>query len=86
MGNKYNDKNHRKYPVYVDGGLIRVGRSLFQALLRLRDSRYQMFPVWIDAICINQNDLTERNPQVSHVGDIYSQATTVVVWLGEEDE
>jgi Heterokaryon incompatibility protein (HET) len=86
MGNKYNDKNNRKYPIHVDGGLMRVGRSPFQALLRLRDSKYQTFPLWIDAICINQNNLAERNSQVSQMGDIYSQATTVVVWLGEEDE
>jgi Heterokaryon incompatibility protein (HET) len=86
MGNEYNDKNHRKYPIHADGGLMCVRRSLFQALLLLRDSRYQTFPVWIDAICINQNELDERNSQVFPMEDIYSQATTVVFWLGEEDE
>jgi len=40
--------------------------------------------MWIDAICINQNDISERNNQVRQMGAIYSQASQVVVWLGEE--
>ncbi|RSL57319.1 hypothetical protein CEP53_006501 [Fusarium sp. AF-6] len=38
----------------------------------------------IDALCINQLDLKERRLQVPLMGDIYSQATTVVVWLGPD--
>ncbi|KAE8441369.1 hypothetical protein EG329_005472 [Mollisiaceae sp. DMI_Dod_QoI] len=41
--------------------------------------------IWIDAICINQNDLDERSSQVQLMRDIYSSASLVVSWLGEED-
>jgi hypothetical protein len=37
---------------------------------------------WIDAICINQRDIAERNSQVGMMRDIYSSAVSVMVWLG----
>lgn len=39
---------------------------------------------WIDAICIDQNSIREKNHQVGIMGDIYSQAAFVFVWLGNE--
>ncbi|KAL4893446.1 heterokaryon incompatibility protein-domain-containing protein [Aspergillus ambiguus] len=42
--------------------------------------------MWIDAICINQDDIPERNSQVAIMSQIYSKADSVVVWLGVEDE
>jgi hypothetical protein len=41
--------------------------------------------IWVDAICINQQDLRERSQQVSIMRDIYRRATDVVIWLGEDD-
>lgn len=41
-------------------------------------------PVWIDAICINQQDLPERSDQVKLMGDIYSKAELVCIWLGTD--
>lgn len=38
--------------------------------------------VWVDAICINEADLQERNAQVAIMGKIYSQASAVFIWLG----
>jgi hypothetical protein len=38
--------------------------------------------VWIDALCINQNDLGEKAAQVNFMGEIYRQAKGIVVWLG----
>jgi hypothetical protein len=35
---------------------------------------------WIDAICINQGSIPERNHQVSQMGAIYSKATDVLAW------
>jgi hypothetical protein len=40
--------------------------------------------LWIDAICVNQQDLEERSSQVKRMPDIYSTATRVVVWLGPQ--
>lgn len=42
--------------------------------------------LWIDAICINQNDVPERNAQLAIISQVYTQAVTVLVWLGIEDE
>jgi hypothetical protein len=42
--------------------------------------------IWIDALCINQVDIPERNAQVLLMGDIYNKAQRVVAWLGEELE
>ena len=39
---------------------------------------------WVDAICINQDDNSERTHQVGQMGDIYKLCTGVVVWLGQE--
>lgn len=42
--------------------------------------------MWIDAICINQADILERNAQVARMVDIYRGASCVVAWIGEESE
>lgn len=41
--------------------------------------------LWIDALCINQQDISERNRQVSMMGDVYATAIRVLVWLGDVD-
>jgi hypothetical protein len=46
----------------------------------------QELVLWIDAICINQNDTEERNAQVRRMLDIYKSANRVIVWLGEGTE
>ena len=40
------------------------------------------FQLWIDAICVNQEDVTERNHQVKLMRDVYSSAEHVFAWLG----
>ncbi|KAH6724865.1 heterokaryon incompatibility protein-domain-containing protein [Leptodontidium sp. MPI-SDFR-AT-0119] len=41
--------------------------------------------IWIDAICINQENNAEKSNQVSMMGEIYSNAKSVRVWLGKAD-
>lgn len=38
--------------------------------------------LWVDAICINQQDTAERNQQVALMGDTYTKASYVLTWLG----
>lgn len=38
--------------------------------------------IWIDAVCINQADPIEKAAQISLMGDIYSNASLVIAWLG----
>lgn len=37
----------------------------------------------VDRICINQEDIAQRNYQMSHMREIYSSSKRVVIWLGE---
>lgn len=38
---------------------------------------------WIDALCINQADLAERNAQVAAMGRIYAFGRQTIVWLDQ---
>ncbi len=40
---------------------------------------------WVDALCINQNNVLERNAQVSIMRDIYASSKRIIIWLGSED-
>ena len=44
--------------------------------------------LWVDAVCIDQSDdnFAEKNQQLRLMGHIYSQATDVIIWLGESNE
>ncbi|RBR12115.1 hypothetical protein FVER53590_29048 [Fusarium verticillioides] len=44
------------------------------------------FRLWADALCINQDDLTERLHQVSMMADIYSSVEIVLAWLSSTDK
>lgn len=59
-----------------------VTENLEVALRHLRRP-YQDLCLWIDALCINQNDVEERNQQVQMMADIYMMANSVIVWLGD---
>lgn len=64
---------------------LSVGQNLAKALRHLRHKANQR-TLWIDAVCINQSDIPEREAQVLRMADVYSLASRVVVWLGPETE
>jgi hypothetical protein len=67
-------------PVYVNGIEVWVTRNLERAFRTLRyGDRTRV--LWIDALCINQHDIAERSRQVQEMGDIYSFADGVLIWL-----
>jgi len=69
-----------QYTIQINSRLMVIARNLWLALYELRDRRKRR-TLWIDALCINQLDVLERSCQVSRMGDIYSQAITVVAWI-----
>jgi Heterokaryon incompatibility protein (HET) len=69
-------------PILIDGYDLTVTANLHVALSHLRD-RFVERLLWVDAICINQEDLKERERQVQSMAKVYAKATRVVVWLGE---
>ena len=38
--------------------------------------------LWIDALCVKQESVLEKNHQVPLMGPIYSNASSVLIWLG----
>jgi hypothetical protein len=70
--------------VYCNGEATAIRLELARALRRLRFPNSTRI-LWIDAICINQDDKEERSYQVPLMGSIYSLARRVVVWLGPGD-
>lgn len=67
--------------ILVNGGHFTLRPNLFSALKSLRNVDDPRL-IWIDAICINQQDESERNHQVWQMNNIYSHAAVVNVWLG----
>ena len=62
--------------------VLHVTENLAAALRHLRYTNKTRL-LWIDALCINQGDVKERNLQVMRMGDIFSRAVNVCIWLGE---
>ncbi|KAH7093610.1 heterokaryon incompatibility protein-domain-containing protein [Paraphoma chrysanthemicola] len=69
--------------IEIDGSPFPVRNNLMAFLLTAR-SKPHIRSAWlyIDALCINQANVTERNHQVQQMGKIYSNATKVISWLG----
>lgn len=71
--------------ISIDGKKASISENLNSALRRLRLAD-KVLTIWVDSICINQDDLVERSAQASRMRFIYRQACSVSVWLGNEDE
>lgn len=67
--------------IEVDGSAFQVTSNLEQALRHLRDVENDL-TLWVDAICINQSDITEKSHQVALMGRIYRECARVRIWLG----
>ena len=68
----------------LNGHPCHLGHNLHLALLHLR-SLTSPLTLWVDAICINQVDMEERNAQVALMSFIFMRAMKVVAWLGTKD-
>jgi hypothetical protein len=70
--------------IKVNDVTFEATKNLEAALRELRNSDGVVRILWIDAICINQQDNEEKQSQVGQMNVIYSNAEEVVVWLGNE--
>lgn len=70
--------------IQLEGKPFLVRDNLMAALHELVHCKLQknIKYFWIDAICINQEDNTERTHQVNMMKEIYSNASVVIAWLG----
>ncbi|KAF5249737.1 hypothetical protein FANTH_5045 [Fusarium anthophilum] len=67
--------------IACNGCDIDITQSCYEALTSLRQSGRSL-TIWVDAICINQEDNNEKEQQIVLMGSIYTLAKTVYVWLG----
>jgi hypothetical protein len=72
------------YPVLLNGKDFRVQKNLYEALLHFRPTEGRL-KLWVDAVCINQGDIPERESQVALMRNIYKEAEEVWAWLGPGD-
>lgn len=77
----WGDQLHPR-PISIDGNAFQVTENLYNAMTNIRFRKVER-TLWIDAICINQKDASERSHQVTNMHYIYSQASKVLIWLGE---
>ncbi|KAF3001649.1 hypothetical protein E8E14_003414 [Neopestalotiopsis sp. 37M] len=68
--------------ISISGKPFQITKNCEMALKRVR-MRYYTRTVWIDAICINQDDNLERGHQVGCMPEIYSRAKCVLIYVGE---
>ncbi|KAH9825670.1 HET-domain-containing protein [Teratosphaeria destructans] len=67
--------------ILMNGKSHAVTTNLYDALRYLRRDEEPLH-IWIDAVCINQNNLPEKTAQVRNMDRVYKRAASTVIWLG----
>ena len=67
--------------IQIDGRPKAITLNLFQALHSIRQELCDVI-IWVDSICIDQDDGKEKSHQVRHMASIYRKAERVLIWLG----
>ena len=75
--------SHNRRAIWLDNSLITISETLDMALRSLRHETESRF-LWVDFVCINQEDLKEKEQQVQHMFKIFSKAKSVIAYVGEE--
>lgn len=79
----WGDESDRRQ-IFVNDVPVTITVSLEGALQRLRKMGVEL--IWADAICINQQDHTEKSFQVRNMKQVYAKAETVYIWLGDSSQ
>ena len=80
----WGDKTRPRF-IVLNGHTIPITTNLWAVLRRLR-REHDARVLWIDALCIDQKNIQERNHQVQQMGNIYKAAFCVLAWIGEQSE
>ncbi|KAH6677846.1 heterokaryon incompatibility protein-domain-containing protein [Plectosphaerella plurivora] len=67
--------------IRLDGAHFEVTSNLYGALHNLRRQTEDRY-LWVDAVCIDQNNTNKRNHQVGQMRRVYQYAESVIIWLG----
>ncbi|OCL03258.1 HET-domain-containing protein, partial [Glonium stellatum] len=71
----------RTIPMLLQGKTANITENLHEALQYVRKNDRKII-LWVDALCIDQQNIHERTAQVSQMRDIYTGADEVLAWLG----
>jgi Heterokaryon incompatibility protein (HET) len=69
--------------VIVDGQRLAITRNA-KCILEQRASSFRVTWLWIDAICIDQLNASEKRFQVAMMGQIYAQAQRTLIWMNND--
>jgi hypothetical protein len=86
-GRNSDGDSSRNHEILIEHRSLPITESLFDALQRIRrktDDAIEHDLFWIDAICIDQSNIPERNQQVSIVARIFKSAASGTIWLGDD--
>jgi hypothetical protein len=84
--------------ILVDGKRLAITQNLHDGLVHIRRRwTQQLYPeshpqrgstplLWIDAVCIDQQNVAERNAQVAMMAKIYARSCAMVIWLGQSPD
>lgn len=71
--------------IQVGDQIISITRNLHAGLRRLRHPSQER-ALWIDQLCINQENMKEKAAQVALMRDIYQRCSQCIIWMGEIGE
>ncbi|TKA83542.1 hypothetical protein B0A55_00489 [Friedmanniomyces simplex] len=71
--------------ITIDGQAKHITDALLVALQHLRHPTISVM-LWIDQICIDQEDMKDKESQIKLMGAIYQRAWNTVIWLGPEQD
>ncbi|KUJ16504.1 HET-domain-containing protein [Mollisia scopiformis] len=71
----------QKGSISIDGKFLEITASLELGLRYIRD-KARVLRIWADGVCIDQNDVKDRNTQVTVMASIYSAARHTIIFLG----
>ncbi|KAK7753197.1 hypothetical protein SLS62_004930 [Diatrype stigma] len=60
-----------------------VHGSLWNFLYSVWQNKMTSTYIWIDALCLDQDNDKEVNQQIVRMGDLYAEAEEVIIWLGD---
>jgi hypothetical protein len=76
--------------IEVNGCPVSIDENLFQCLSTLAKWKHPVslgtmeVPVWVDTLCINHSDLSEKAAQVQLSARIFSSAVRSLIWIGQD--
>ena len=77
------DEDNNEYTIEITENLLKAIQHVDRALYKYWAPRTE---IWADQLCIDQTNIADKERQIPIMVDIYRNARTVIIWLGEENE